>query len=669
MNINMKNKYNIKSAISKTLLSAAFLGLVAACDPLGIEPTTMVDEDRFWENAQLSRSYVNQFYTWTPVTANHDFKAEQWSDNCIGNYEGDWDTYRQLTFTNRQYDALTASVFSAPWSDSYKHIRAVNLGIERISSSPTVQENDKNQYLAECHFFRAWIYFELEQYWGTVPYVDRVLTVNDETMIPRCPREQLFDYMLADLDKASEYFSKTTNQLERGRVGEDAVQTFKSRVALYAACAAEASEKGLYSYDDKGNLFKFTKTSQSYYQTALDAASKVLGKYSLEPKYADLFTSESSHKSVESIWPMMFNLSVRDTFNPTAKNGPDGYYYTATKDNNISWDFRSGLFPTQDLVDCYYQKDAADGKWKQWWKTKQATVDMGGTVDKDGNFKAETTNYSEMYKDRDERFYSTVTYDGSYMGPEGNETYLINTWIDNSDEENSYKYSSLHTGFRSTIKLQAPTNRSSAQTITGYYSRKYSHFDSFNNDGSLKKDQRTTCFFMLRYAEVLLNYAEAAIKLNRESDALPKINEIRNRAGLDNFDPSVVGHDLWEEYKLQRRIEFAFEVPAHRYYDLLRWGESDGKSTIEELNRGPKAVLIFCKGVESQVLGEMGRLVKPGEPGYFVPKIETRRFDYSYYLKKFDNSRYYFMPFMETMMTSYQGLIQNPGWTNFKYEQ
>ncbi len=38
---------------------------------------------------------------------------------------------------------------------------------------------------------------------------------------------------------------------------------------------------------------------------------------------------------------------------------------------------------------------------------------------------------------------------------------------------------------------------------------------------------------------------------------------------LDNFDESVVGHNLWEEYKLQRRIEFAFEVPGFRYFDLL----------------------------------------------------------------------------------------------------
>ena len=75
---------------------------------------------------------------------------------------------------------------------------------------------------------------------------------------------------------------------------------------------------------------------------------------------------------------------------------------------------------------------------------------------------------------------------------------------------------------------------------------------------------------MVRYAEALLNMAEAAYKLGgKEGEVTDAINQIRNRAGLDNFDASVVGHNLWEEYQLQRRIEFAFEVPSHRYFDLM----------------------------------------------------------------------------------------------------
>ncbi len=100
-----------------------FMGISTSCDPLGIEPTTQVDEGgRFWLNPQLARSYVNNFYFWTPAGGAGDtFQSEQWSDNCQGNAEQDWNTYRQESFNKRQYDENNGIIgFSAPWSDSYK---------------------------------------------------------------------------------------------------------------------------------------------------------------------------------------------------------------------------------------------------------------------------------------------------------------------------------------------------------------------------------------------------------------------------------------------------------------------------------------------------------------------------------------------------------------------
>lgn len=665
--------YNIKSKLAGIMTAAILLGFTA-CDPLGLEPNNKVGEDQFWLNPQLSRAYVNNFYLWAPATANDVYVSEQWSDNAIGNDEQDWDTYRKTNFTHRYYDPITSLTgFSTPWSGQYKNIRAVNMGIERIGSSTVLEEDVKEQLLAECYFFRAWLYFELEQYWGAVPYVDKTLTINDETMIPRAKREELFDYILKDLDTSIEYFKNSGVKPTLGLVNESAVEVFKSRVALYAACASDASKNGTFeklnASDESKALFRFTKTSESYYQIALTAAGNVIGKYSLDPDYNNLFNSEGAHKSVESIWPMMFNETNRKGFNPAAKNGPDGYYYGATSKASPSWDCRGAVFPSQDLVDCYYQKDEADGKWKQWWKTKQSVADMKVTVDADENVKATTADYHKMYENRDKRFYATILYDGSYYGPKTeNDMYLIGTWIDNSRPSETEKYSALHTGFRNTIRLQAPANRASAQTVTGYYPCKYTQY-RFLEDGQMNKKQPSNCFFMIRYAEALLNYAEAAIKLGREGEALSKINEIRNRAGLDNFDQATVGHGLWEEYQLQRRVEFAYEVPGHRYYDLLRWNEAEGNSTIKELNRPPKAMLIFRKGIESEKLGENGYPVQPNENGYFVPHFETKRLEFDFWDKKFDNARYYFMPFSETMITSYKGLLQNPGWQDFVYER
>lgn len=667
MKLNMKNRTILQKMVLGGICLTSMLSLIS-CDPLGMEPTTMVDQDRFWLNPQLTREYVNNFYTWTPLASGQSFQSEQWSDNCQGNSEKDWNTYNQWPFNYRRYDIDTSiSSFDTgkAWEDSYKHLRAINLGIERISTSNVITETIKNQLLGECYFFRAWQYFDMEKYWGTVPYVDKSLSITDETFLPRIKREKLFDNMLDDLTKAAEYFKAFGGAPSRGMVDANTVTAFRSRVALAAACAAQAAKTGLYSFDDKDGLFSFEKTASHYYQIAYDASYSLIGKYSLETDYADLFTSPNAYKSTESIWAVMFNKANRGGFNPTAVNGPDGLYYENSSTITLEWKRRSGLFPTQDLVDCYLQQDEEDGKWKKWWETKQAK-DLGVVVDANGKINGTSADYRKMFEGRDKRFYSTVTYDGAYMGP-SELKYQIQTWIDTTQPadgtKTTFKYSALHSGYRAMDNMNStPGGRGSAQTITGYYSRKYSFFDQFDSDGALNGDQRTTCYFNIRYAEVLLNCAEAGIQLAK-GDARGYINDIRNRAGLDAY----TGNDLMEELKLQRRLEFAFECPGFRYFDLLRWAEADGLTTIPELNRPSKGLWIFRKGVESELAGKNGYPMQPTEEGYFVPHFETAAMDYTDYQRKFDHPRFYFMPFSQTTISTYTGLTQNPGWTGYRY--
>ena len=497
------------------------------------------------------------------------------------------------------------------------------------------------------------------------------MNLDDDTFIPQSTREYVFDQILANLDKSIEYFNSVEGGSEIGRVNKNVANAYKSRVALYAANAAEASSKNLHASD----LFKFEKSASHYYQQAYNAANAVTG-YSLEPNYIDLFTSPSAHTSVESIWPVMFKKDQRTGFNPTVKNGPNGYYYGSTADKSFTWELRGGTFPTQDLVDCYLQKDEVTGEWKKWWETSQAkamgiTISDGSIVSKSGvkvaagEIYGENVDYRKIFENRDSRFYATITYDGSYMGPE-EEMYLIQTWVDDTDPANTLKYSAIHAAMRIMDNLKsAPEGYGSELSITSYYLRKYSQFE-FNEDGTLNKEQRQTCYFNIRYAEVLLNKAEAAIKLNKEGEALGLINQIRNRAGLDSYN----GNDLWNEYKTQRRLEFAFECPGHRYFDLLRWNEAEGNSVIKELNTPSRGLWISRKGIESTIVGENGYPVEPGGEKYKTPEFWT--FDISplneNYLRKFDNARFYFMPFTANTIAGYTNLKQNPGWTNYTYD-
>ena len=362
----------------------------------------------------------------------------------------------------------------------------------------------------------------------------------------------------------------------------------------------------------------------------------------------------------------------RTGFNPGAVHGPYNTYYEYPVQTAEKTNLRGSAFPTQDLVDCYYQKDERDGVYKPWWQTKQVADSLNGTVDADGNFYGKGENYRVMFKDRDPRFYATVVYDG-----EIHRGHLVQTWVDTTAAPGELlTSSSLHTGFRNTTRskttnaLQAPSGQASCGTITGYYPAKYMPYNGNNEDGTINTTLVTLSYANLRYAEVILNMAEAAYKLNKSGETESLVNEIRDRAGIGHYNAAIAGHDIWTEYKMQRRIEFAFEVPSHRYYDLLRWGESDGLTVISELNRYTKDLLVIRKGVDSDKLGvgEMGWPVATDHEDYFEPVVRTWRPEFREWGAKFDEAKYYLMPFPTSMISSYRGLIQNPGWLDIEVE-
>src|SRR5690606_35000684 len=98
---------------------------------------------------------------------------------------------------------------------------------------------------------------------------------------------------------------------------------------------------------------------------------------------------------------------------------------------------------------------------------------------------------------------------------------------------------------------------------SGYYLRKFID-PSVNHSSSTKQ---TVPWRFFRYAEILLNYAEASIELGEEDDARRVLNEIRDRAGMPPITES--GAALKERYRNERRIVLAFE--EHRYWDVRRW--------------------------------------------------------------------------------------------------
>ena len=177
--------------------------------------------------------------------------------------------------------------------------------------------------------------------------------------------------------------------------------------------------------------------------------------------------------------------------------------------------------PTQDLVDDY---EFLDGK----------TEAEGSTLFDPQN----------PYANRGKRFYASIIYDGS-------------EWKDDI----------IYT------RLGIPNNRNEfggvGATRTGYYLRKKV------NPAIVPGTSSGQNSIVWRYAEVLLNYAEAKNEVLSTPDqsVYAAINKIRKRAGLPDLPAGLTKEQMRERIRRERRVELAFE--GKRLFDLWRWRIAD----------------------------------------------------------------------------------------------
>lgn len=238
-----------------------------------------------------------------------------------------------------------------------------------------------------------------------------------------------------------------------------------------------------------------------------------LNKYSLQGDYASLFIDQSM-SSNEIIFGRQYTITAPHVRMEIA-NGPNGYG---------GW---AGNTPLQNLVDDYQMTNGKN------------ITDAGSGYDP-----------QNPYVNRDPRFYATVLYNGaSYRG--------------------------------STIDAYSPGGKDSKDgpsnwntTKTGYYLRKFMNDnDPIDNPWSSAGQQP---WIYLRYAEVLLNYAEAQNEaVGPDASVYSAVNLIRQRASVA-MPPLVAGlsqSQMRDAIRKERRIELAFE--EHRFYDVRRWKIAD----------------------------------------------------------------------------------------------
>lgn len=310
-----------------------------------------------------------------------------------------------------------------------------------------------------------------------------------------------------------------------------------------------------------------------------------LNRYSLYPDLNKIWLDKTNNH-VESIFEIQYKL-------PEKQHSWDAGLRPLILANNNA----GQLSPLQELVDAFPMKN---GK---------------GIKEAGSNY-----NANDPYVGRDDRFYAFIAFNGSKVkgttsGPPVREITL-----------------ETYTGGRD---YDASKENTIYNTITSYYTRKAINPDNTIYTGNTGSDQP---WIELRYAEVLLNYAEAQNEALSSPDAsiYQALNTLRRRAGIST-DLVVGSHSkvqMRELIRNERYVEFCFE--KKRYWDLRRW-----------------------KLAESVLNGKKyhGALITKHSNGtftYIYPEVDATPIVFE--------SKMYFMPIPQGEIDKNGNLEQNPGW-------
>jgi hypothetical protein len=335
----------------------------------------------------------------------------------------------------------------------------------------------------------------------------------------------------------------------------------------------------------KGAAFALKARIELYigdYTSCIADCQTLMGMgYSLFPSYSDLFRVQNEDNS-EVI------LDVQYIDNPAANST---YVYAVMPSNSMGG--QASICPLQSLVDAYEMKNG------------KVITDPASGYDP-----------ANPYTNRDPRLAATILYPGEAFLQSGSST------------------ASYYDPMTSTSPdYYASGNNTSP---TGYIVKKYtSNLNDFTN---LYQSGLNT--ILIRYAEVLLSYAEAKIESNQiDASVYSAINKVRERAGMPDVDQSVYNDQasLRTLIRRERRIEFAME--GLRWYDIQRW------------KIGPQVMI-------GPVWGANIGTVDPGTGKYTItgdhlPTVETRQFV---------DPKNYLWPVPQAEININSKLIQNPGY-------
>lgn len=524
---------NLTKTITVILI---FINCFGCSDILDITPDGRMTLDDVFKNADYTESYLNSIYEYIRKYGHgyHYYSfLSSYTDDATDS-QIPTDTWQQLHQWNQGNFSASNLPFMAGnttlrcndrdfWGTAYGGIRKANVFLERVNENNIPVATKRGQYIAEAKVLRAHYYFDLIKNYGGVPLIDKDITIEtDFSHIKRASFEEIVQFIVKDCNEAinePHLPFRTHTGPERGRMTKAVAYFIKASALLFDASP-------LWNPTNDNIKWQAAANAAKEAITALEANG-----YTLYPRYEEFFITRPDKSD---------NPNDKETILEAIDDwgyGNQTYrrFGVITYLMHMIPSFpseKSGICPSQELVDCYEMKDGS--------------IPILGYTDSDHlqPIINPTSGYDENnpYVNRDPRFYASIWYNGAYFGKKDGTDIYIESFV-----------GGIH-------GISGIKQRSS----TGYYTRKY--IDPAQRSAGAS----TTLWRIYRLGELYLTLAEAENETHGPTtDAYAAVNKVRKRAGMPDFPAGLTKDEFRERIRRERRVEMAIE--ENRFYDIRRW--------------------------------------------------------------------------------------------------
>lgn len=645
----------LKISIKAFSIWAVLLGLAACNKFLDVVPDDGLPSIETSFNLRASAlRYLGTCYSYMTN------EGDPASDQAMLTGDELWDLYgRVISNVSGRVPAIMSNIargnlsptsaYGTDWASMYEGIRCCDIMIDNIYRVPDMEEQEKNRWVAEANFLKAYYHFNLVRKWGPVPIVRKSLPIDSDVNTVRVYRnniDECFDFIIELLDAAMPELPLTVPSIdEYGRVTKAVCAGLKARVSVFAASPLFNGNIDFSSLEDNRGVKLFPEKNEEERLARWKDAMKACKDAIDICQEANIQLYEGADIDYRMSDSLKTTLRLRNSFN---KRWNSELIWGNTQSSashmrmfqrlcmpilNSYTDMLGGYrfigVPLKIAEQFYTSNGLPIANDSEWININPMEISVGD--EKHAYYLREGYATVKLNFNREPRFYSSLGFDGGI-------------WLGQLANYNDLKPEQLNF---IACRIGGPQAKSGTETgpVTGYFPKKL-----FPLACTWTGNNNFTYYWfpwpMLRLTDLYLLYAESINEAEgpegpNKDELFKYLDAVRKRAAIPDVKTS------WDNYSnspgyyrtkvgmrdiihRERLNELAFE--SHRFWDLRRW-----KQAPEEYQKGIYGFTVTSASPED----------------YYVKKFI---FEQKFGLKD------YFWPIPMSFIEVNPNLVQNLGW-------